>query len=165
MLRDMTYRFQGERLDLDQISGWVHRWSGTDRHIRDATRTARGGILIKIKVGEKERRQDRARRAKESQMKVRAVLPDDRANASAVAPIQHLIDPELCIQCYSCVARCPWQAIVDEGPVLAVNPDRCVGCGTCAAECPTGAIDQWFPVSPGGFHSVEEQQSWRRLPS
>lgn len=91
---------------------------------------------------------------------IRGGAPETRYSAV----LQHLIDPEDCIRCHSCVNCCPRQAIVDVGPVLAVEPDRCGGCRACTADCPTGAIDHWIAIGSGAFWSVEEQQTWGALP-
>ena len=51
---------------------------------------------------------------------------------------EHHIDQETCIHCYSCMAKCPVDAInVNQG---TVNRDRCVACMGCVNVCPTGAM-------------------------
>jgi len=78
--------------------------------------------------------------------------------------LQHLIDPEDCITCRSCIIVCPRQAIIDDRRVLAVDPGLCGGCKACVDECPTGAADNWREVVPGAEWSVHEQQEWTELP-
>ncbi len=48
-----------------------------------------------------------------------------------------------CIQCRSCIAVCPKQALTaDEGgsPFIRIDHDRCDRCGICVEECPTTAL-------------------------
>lgn len=78
--------------------------------------------------------------------------------------LQHLIDPEDCITCRSCILACPRQAIVDDLKVLAVDPALCGHCRACVPDCPTGAIDHWQEVPDGAEWSVWEQQEWHALP-
>jgi ferredoxin len=49
-------------------------------------------------------------------------------------------DPELCVQCGTCVQRCPFQARRLEGEALLYSPQDCRGCGLCVTTCPSGAI-------------------------
>lgn len=77
---------------------------------------------------------------------------------------QHLIDPEICTGCFSCLAVCPESAIVEENRQLAIDPDLCRGCEACLDECPSGAIHNWRDVSGRSFFTLEEQFSWDRLP-
>ena len=75
---------------------------------------------------------------------------------------QHLIDPEICIRCNTCEARCPTKAITHDH-VYVVDPAKCSFCMACIKPCPTGAIDQWVLVRHP--YSVAEQLTWHRLPS
>src|SRR6476469_1011408 len=75
---------------------------------------------------------------------------------------QHLIDPETCIRCNTCEARCPTKAIRHERNYV-VDPAICSGCRRCIRPCPTGAIDHWLVVARP--YSVEEQLVWTRLPT
>ena len=62
-----------------------------------------------------------------------------------------VVDTETCIQCGSCVDRCPLYAITmtDEGPVVDA---KCVRCGQCATVCPTSSrkltVKDSFPELP-----------------
>ena len=56
---------------------------------------------------------------------------------------QHLIDPELCIRCYTCESMCTVQAIQHDGVNVVVDFDKCNQCMDCIAPCPTGSIDNW----------------------
>jgi len=51
---------------------------------------------------------------------------------------------ELCSGCHTCIALCPYSAIVfDKAKNAAiVNGALCKGCGTCVAACPSGALQQ-----------------------
>lgn len=79
---------------------------------------------------------------------------------------QHVIDPEMCIHCMSCMPACPRSAITERGGVMAIDPELCDNGGRCLAECSTGAIETWIAVdeASGGPWSVEEQLTWERLP-
>jgi benzoyl-CoA 2,3-epoxidase subunit A len=75
---------------------------------------------------------------------------------------QHLIDPEICIRCYSCEAACPVKAISHNDANVVVDAASCNFCMDCIPVCPTGSIDEWRVVqSP---YSLEEQLGWAELP-
>jgi len=60
-------------------------------------------------------------------------------NVVAPSTFVNRADPELCIACGACVARCPFDALtLDE--TLRVDALRCVGCGVCIPACPAGAL-------------------------
>ncbi len=75
---------------------------------------------------------------------------------------QHLIDPEICIRCYTCEMTCPEQAIEHDDNNVVVNADLCNFCMDCIPVCPTGSIDEWRVVNDA--YSLEEQYSWDELP-
>lgn len=76
---------------------------------------------------------------------------------------QHLIDPEICIRCYTCEEMCPAGAITHDDRNVVVEASKCNYCMACIAPCPTGSIDNWRVVrSP---YSVQEQLSWQELPA
>ncbi|MBF9035707.1 benzoyl-CoA 2,3-epoxidase subunit BoxA [Rhodobacterales bacterium HKCCE2091] len=75
---------------------------------------------------------------------------------------QHLIDPEICIRCYTCEMTCPIGAIEHDDMNVVVNPDVCNFCMACIPVCPTGSIDEWRVVAEP--YSMEEQFSWTELP-
>lgn len=75
---------------------------------------------------------------------------------------QHLIDPEICIRCYTCEMTCPLNAIEHDDNNVVVNAEICNLCMDCIPVCPTGSIDEWRVVeSP---YSLDEQYSWMELP-
>lgn len=76
---------------------------------------------------------------------------------------QHLIDPEICIRCYTCEAACPVDAIEHDENNVVVNADTCDYCMECIAPCPTGAIDEWRVVTTP--YSLDEQYGWTELPA
>lgn len=80
------------------------------------------------------------------------------------APIkQHLIDPEICIRCYTCEEMCPIDAITHDDMNVVVDVAICDYCMACIAPCPTGSIDNWrMVVTP---YSLDEQFSWDELPA
>ncbi len=76
---------------------------------------------------------------------------------------QHLIDPEICIRCYTCEMTCPVGAIRHDDNNVVVDPDTCNYCMDCIPVCPTGSIDEWrVVVEP---YSLDEQYSWTELPA
>jgi benzoyl-CoA 2,3-dioxygenase component A len=76
---------------------------------------------------------------------------------------QHLIDPEICIRCYTCEAACSVQAIEHDGVNVVVDVTKCNFCMDCIAPCPTGSIDNWRVVEAP--YSLSDQYSWRELPA
>lgn len=75
---------------------------------------------------------------------------------------QHLIDPEICIRCYTCEMTCPEQAIEHDDMNVVVDASKCNFCMDCIPVCPTGSIDEWRVVAEP--YSVEEQFEWMELP-
>jgi benzoyl-CoA 2,3-dioxygenase component A len=75
---------------------------------------------------------------------------------------QHLIDPEICIRCYTCEMTCPEQAIEHDDNNVVVNADLCNFCMDCIPVCPTGSIDEWRVVNE--TYSLEQQYEWEELP-
>ena len=79
------------------------------------------------------------------------------------APLkQHLIDPEICIRCYTCEEACPIDAITHNDDNVVVDASKCNFCMDCFSPCPTGSIDNWRVVAAP--YSVEEQFEWDELP-
>ncbi|MGR3793099.1 benzoyl-CoA 2,3-epoxidase subunit BoxA [Vannielia sp. SX4] len=75
---------------------------------------------------------------------------------------QHLIDPEICIRCYTCEMTCPIEAITHDDMNVVVDADKCNHCMDCIPVCPTGSIDEWRVVETP--YSLEEQFEWTELP-
>ncbi|WP_371037906.1 benzoyl-CoA 2,3-epoxidase subunit BoxA [Rhodosalinus sp. FB01] len=75
---------------------------------------------------------------------------------------QHLIDPEICIRCYTCEMTCPIGAIEHNDDNVVVDADKCNFCMDCIPVCPTGSIDEWRVVNEP--YSLEEQYEWMELP-
>ena len=79
------------------------------------------------------------------------------------APVkQHLIDPEICIRCYTCEMTCPVQAIEHDDNNVVVNFDLCNFCMDCIPVCPTGSIDEWRVVDAP--YTLEQQYEMDELP-
>ncbi|MCU9836463.1 benzoyl-CoA 2,3-epoxidase subunit BoxA [Ruegeria sp. WL0004] len=76
---------------------------------------------------------------------------------------QHLIDPEICIRCYTCEMTCPEQAIEHDDMNVVVDVDKCKFCMDCIPVCPTGSIDNWRVVAEP--YSLEDQYAWTDLPA
>ena len=77
---------------------------------------------------------------------------------------QHLIDPEICIRCYTCEETCQLNAISHDDNNVVVDASICNFCMDCISPCPTGSIDNWRFVQPDQAFSVEEQLQWEELP-
>jgi len=75
---------------------------------------------------------------------------------------QHLIDPEICIRCYTCEMTCAIEAITHDDNNVVVDAAKCNFCMDCIPVCPTGSIDEWRVVN--NPYSLEEQFSWTELP-
>ncbi|SMX50205.1 benzoyl-CoA 2,3-epoxidase subunit BoxA [Maliponia aquimaris] len=76
---------------------------------------------------------------------------------------QHLIDPEICIRCYTCEMTCPIQAITHNDDNVVVDAEICNFCMDCIPVCPTGSIDEWRVVATP--YSLDEQFGWDELPA
>ena len=83
--------------------------------------------------------------------------------ASAVVK-QHLIDPEICIQCNTCEDTCPSHAITHGERNYVVDAGKCNQCLKCIWPCPTGAIDNWRMVPLARVYSIDTQLGWAELP-
>lgn len=75
---------------------------------------------------------------------------------------QHLIDPEICIRCYTCEMTCPVGAIEHDDNNVVVNFDACNFCMDCIPVCPTGSIDEWRVVDTP--YTLEQQFEMDELP-
>ncbi|MFC4669223.1 benzoyl-CoA 2,3-epoxidase subunit BoxA [Seohaeicola nanhaiensis] len=75
---------------------------------------------------------------------------------------QHLIDPEICIRCYTCEMTCPVEAIEHDDNNVVVDASKCNFCMDCIPVCPTGSIDEWRVVEEP--YSLSEQYEWTELP-
>jgi benzoyl-CoA 2,3-dioxygenase component A len=75
---------------------------------------------------------------------------------------QHLIDPEICIRCYTCEMTCPVGAIEHDDNNVVVNFDICNFCMDCIPVCPTGSIDEWRVVETP--YTLEQQYEMEELP-
>jgi len=75
---------------------------------------------------------------------------------------QHVIDPEICIRCYTCEMACPVEAIEHDDNNVVVDAEKCNFCMDCIPVCPTGSIDNWRVVAEP--YSLEEQYEWMELP-
>ncbi len=75
---------------------------------------------------------------------------------------QHLIDPEICIRCYTCEMTCPVGAIEHDDNNVVVNFDTCNFCMDCIPVCPTGSIDEWRVVDVP--YTLEQQYEMEELP-
>ena len=75
---------------------------------------------------------------------------------------QHLINPELCIRCYTCEETCSIGAISHNDDNVVVDASICAMCMDCISPCPTGSIDEWRVVNKP--YTVEEQLEWMELP-
>jgi benzoyl-CoA 2,3-dioxygenase component A len=76
---------------------------------------------------------------------------------------QHLIDPEICIRCYTCETTCPIGAITHNDDNVVVDAAQCNHCMDCIAPCPTGSIDEWRVVNTP--YTLEQQLAFEELPA
>lgn len=76
---------------------------------------------------------------------------------------QHLIDPEICIRCYTCEMNCPIGAIRHDDNNVVVDAAACNMCMNCIPVCPTGSIDSWREVDKP--YSLSDQFGWSELPA
>lgn len=76
---------------------------------------------------------------------------------------QHLIDPEICIRCYTCEMNCPVEAIVHDDSNVVVDASKCNACMNCIPVCPTGSIDSWRVVDAP--YALSDQYGWGELPA
>jgi benzoyl-CoA 2,3-dioxygenase component A len=75
---------------------------------------------------------------------------------------QHLIDPELCIRCYTCEEHCSIDAISHDDNNVVVDVSKCNFCMDCISPCPTGSIDNWRVVATP--YSLDQQFEMLELP-
>jgi len=76
---------------------------------------------------------------------------------------QHLIDPEICIRCYTCEMTCAVEAITHDDVNVVVDAQKCNFCMDCIPVCPTGSIDEWRVVETP--YSLDDQFGWEDLPA
>ncbi len=76
---------------------------------------------------------------------------------------QHLIDPEICIRCYTCEMTCPIEAITHDDNNVVIDYEKCEFCMDCIPVCPTGSIDEWRVVETP--YTLEDQFAWMELPA
>lgn len=75
---------------------------------------------------------------------------------------QHLIDPEICIRCYTCEMTCSIGAITHDDNNVVVDAEKCNYCMECIPVCPTGSIDEWRVVNTA--YTLEDQFGFEELP-
>ena len=75
---------------------------------------------------------------------------------------QHLIDPEICIRCYTCENTCPIGAIEHDDNNVVVDASKCNQCMDCIPVCPTGSIDNWRVVNTP--YTLDQQFEFEELP-
>lgn len=86
------------------------------------------------------------------------------ANSVAYAGYYAAVDPDVCTDCGTCIARCQVHAIAAQDGCSVVDRQRCIGCGLCATTCPTGAVglrrrpEAEIVLPPADFAAWEEQR-------
>lgn len=60
-----------------------------------------------------------------------------------------------CTHCFTCLGRCPMNALSTEGDNVIINRDRCIGCGLCTTTCPGDAMRL----------GIRDEKSLRRPPT
>ena len=66
---------------------------------------------------------------------------------------QHLIDPEICIRCYTCENTCPIEAITHNDDNVVVDFEKCNYCMDCIPVLGVAAYVIEHPEVPA-FHQV-----------
>lgn len=69
-----------------------------------------------------------------------ARLPSLEREEDFIGSEKAVIDPERCIACGACLARCRFGAIRKEPGGYRVQEHACEGCGVCALVCPQQAV-------------------------
>ncbi len=71
---------------------------------------------------------------------------------------------ELCIDCGTCLERCPMGAFAQGEGRVTHNAARCIGCGLCVSTCPSGALS--LARKPANERLVPPDtldETWRRI--
>ncbi|MHA1130338.1 MAG: ATP-binding protein [Candidatus Helarchaeota archaeon] len=72
-----------------------------------------------------------------------ALMPAKKHGFKSAIPsnFRPKIDVEVCVECETCLKKCPMDAIShpEEGKMV-INSSICIGCGVCAMNCPKSAI-------------------------
>lgn len=90
---------------------------------------------------------------------LRGLKTFDRPADHTASNYQAKIDPDLCVDCATCLDRCQIEAILEGDDVMDVDLARCIGCGLCVTTCPEKAItmvakaEEWVP--PGSFGEMQ----------
>ncbi len=66
---------------------------------------------------------------------------------------------EKCNRDMLCVAVCPTECIYDIGSQLVIDPEECIDCGSCEAECPAEAIFEEDAVPEESKDSIERNRA------
>jgi heterodisulfide reductase subunit A2 len=72
-------------------------------------------------------------------------------------PNTAFVDAETCSGCRTCIAMCPFGAVIrdEERGVAMVQEVLCKGCGTCVAACPSGAAQQHMFTDDQIYDEIE----------
>ena len=93
-------------------------------------------------------------------------------HASPVTNVQQIYDDGLCMQCGTCAALCPAEAIgmawdMRVGYRLRVDDRLCTDCGACRTVCPGPGLDftagAWWRTRNEGAPSRDYLGPWRAL--
>ena len=83
-------------------------------------------------------------------------------NSVAHANYIATIDPDECVNCGTCRARCQVHAITEQDGVSVVNTGRCIGCGLCATGCPNDAAKLKRKPSNEIINPPQDFAAWER---
>lgn len=72
------------------------------------------------------------------------------------------LDAETCVNCESCIDRCPMGAISEGDETVAVELKRCIGCGLCVSTCPSNALSLAAKPDDGKREFVPEKYRFMR---
>ena len=99
---------------------------------------------------------------------LRALAEFGQPAAVTRSAFQAAVDPEVCVGCGKCAARCQFEALSKTLGITSVDPVRCVGCGLCVSACPTDAIrlDRLpageTPLLPAGMADWQAERARQR---
>lgn len=66
---------------------------------------------------------------------------------------------EACTRDMACVEVCPVECFYDIGTQLVINPEECIDCGSCEAECPVEAIFEEDAVPEEHKSAIEKNRA------
>ena len=72
------------------------------------------------------------------------------------------LDDDACVNCETCIDRCPMGAISAGDESVSVELPRCIGCGLCVSTCPSNALKLIAKPDDGKRQFVPEKYRFMR---